>query len=75
MSLGCLGPVTGIVAQNPNDFHLEPFFSIRPTSSLVRIGGVGPTPIDTSRLQLANGVVACRERLGGLLKFYHREAA
>ena len=38
--------------------------------------GLANTLIDSrTQLMVGNGVVACRERLGGLLKFYHRESA
>ena len=38
--------------------------------------GLANALIDSrTQLMVGNGVVACRERLGGLLKFYHRESA
>jgi hypothetical protein len=32
-------------------------------------------PMTMARLSQARGTVRCQERLGGLLKYYHREAA
>jgi hypothetical protein len=32
-------------------------------------------PLTADRIVASCGTIACRERLGGLLRFYHREAA
>jgi putative transposase len=38
--------------------------------------GLGNVLIDSKELDpAASGEVRCRERLGGMLRFYHREAA
>ncbi len=39
------------------------------------IGGVIPFPNDRDDPGSIQGNIVCRERLGGLLKFYHRNAA
>jgi putative transposase len=39
------------------------------------IGNVIPFPSDIEPDKPANGTVECRERLGGLLRYYHRKAA
>jgi len=38
-------------------------------------GNVLLFPTTTQAMKRADGPVGCKERLGGLLKYYHREAA
>ena len=38
-------------------------------------GNVIPSPATADRVGESSGEIHTRERLGGLLKFYHREAA
>ena len=37
--------------------------------------GLGSRLIEFPQIESRAGPIACRERLGGLLRFYHREAA
>jgi hypothetical protein len=55
--------------------------AVSPSPTLIRVSDVHPTALEMDEKQhvVANpcrdGPVQCRERLGGLLRYYHQEAA